>query len=177
MNRPSANEYNPYFEGYISLVEPGNFHELLVSNHRTVIDFFKSIPPHKHDYAYAPGKWTIKQVVLHITDTERVMQYRALTVARGDIESNLPAMDENRFASEADVTGRNMSDLLDEFSIVREAGKLLFSRINERQSAYLGKANGFPITPRALGYIILGHPLHHLNVIRERYLQEPISLQ
>ncbi len=106
---------------------------------------------------------------MHITDTERVMQYRALTIARGDLESNLPGMDENQFAAEADA-GRNMDELLHEFSIIRESSKLLFVNITEKQSEFTGRANGFPATPRAIGYIILGHPLHHLNVLRERYL-------
>lgn len=170
MNRPLPNEYNPFFEGYIRLVEAGDFYELLDSTHKTIVGFIRSVPGSKHDYAYAPGKWTLKQVALHITDTERVMQYRALTVARGDLASDLPAMDENQFASEANVDGRTMEDILNEFSVVRESTRLLFANISDRQSIFIGKANGHPITPRALAYIILGHPLHHLNIIKERYL-------
>ena len=170
MNKPLPSEYNPYFETYIKLVEPGDFNELLKTTAKKVVDFFKSIPASKHDYAYAPGKWTIKEVVLHIADTERVMQYRALTIARGDLASNLPSMDENQFAREANVTGRSLDDILNEFSVTREATRLLFAHVSEKQSAYIGKANGHPASPRALGYIIVGHPLHHLNIVKERYL-------
>lgn len=170
MEKPSKDEYNPFFETYIKLVEAGDFTDLLRTNHKKIIDFFQSIPASEHDYAYAPGKWTIKQVALHITDTERVMQYRALTIARGDLESDLPGMDENQFAIEANTEGRSLDDILNEFSAVRQSTELLFAQISEKQSIYVGKANGHPATPRALGYIILGHPLHHLNVIKERYL-------
>lgn len=170
MQKPQPGEYNPFFEGYIRLVEAGDFHQLLQSGHDQVTGFFRSIPASKHDYAYADGKWTVKEVLLHITDTERVMQYRALTIGRGDLESNLPGMDENLFAAEADVKGRSIEDLLKEFSIVRESTRLLFMGITEKQSQFTGRANGFPVTPRALGYIILGHSLHHLNVLSERYL-------
>lgn len=170
MERPHASEYNPFFETYIKLVETGDLYELLRSGYNRVVDFFHSIPVSKQDYAYAPGKWTVKQVLLHITDTERVMQYRALTIARGDLESNLPGMNENLFAAEANVNGRSMDELLDEYSVVRESTKLLYAGISEKQSKYTGRANGFPATPRAIGYIIVGHPLHHLNVIKERYL-------
>lgn len=170
MNKPLPNEYNPLSETYIRLVEPGDFNELLKTTAKKVADFFKSIPASKHDYAYAEGKWTIKEVALHIVDTERVMQYRALTIARGDLAHDLPGMDENQFAGEASVDGRSLDDIINEFSVVRESSRLLFAQITEKQSRNLGKANGHPATPRALGYIIVGHPLHHLNVLKERYL-------
>jgi hypothetical protein len=103
-------------------------------------------------------------------DTERVMAYRALTVARGDSSAVLPNMDENLFASHANVTGRTMGDLLNEFMAVRENTALLFGYMNDGESGFKGSVLGHEITPRALGYIIIGHAQHHLNIVKAKYL-------
>ena len=103
-------------------------------------------------------------------DTERVMSYRALTVARGDAHSVLPNMDENLFALHANVSGRTVEDLLNEFLVVREATTLLYGYMKEEQTVFKGNVLGHVITPRALGYVIIGHAMHHKNIIRQRYL-------
>jgi hypothetical protein len=170
MERPQPSEFHSFYNGYIQLVPEGNYLQLLKENSLEVRSFFSSIKKEKHDYRYQPGKWTIRQIVLHLCDTERVMSYRALTVCRGDVNAELPGMDENIFAANANVTGRTMDDLLNEFLVIREATTLLFGYMNEEQSKLKGRVLGHAITPRALGYIIIGHIIHHMNIVRQRYL-------
>ena len=130
------------------------------------------MPEALHDYSYGRDKWTIKQVLLHITDTERVMQYRALMAARGDNETPQSAMNENIFAQNAAVSNRSMQDLLAEFTIVRASTNCLLQNLTSEQTTWGIIANGHIITPRAIGYIIIGHVLHHINIINERYLKQ-----
>lgn len=170
MTRPQPSEYHSFYTGYIQLVPEGNFLQLLTENSLEVKSFFSSLKKEKHDYRYQPGKWTIKQMLLHMADTERVFSYRALTVARGDVHANLPNMDEKLFAAHASVAGRTVEDLLHEWAVVREATTLLFGYMSEEQSILQGKVIGHAITPRALGYVIVGHAMHHMNVVRQKYL-------
>jgi uncharacterized damage-inducible protein DinB len=170
MQRPHPNEYATHYQPYIDLVENGDFFELIALNKKDVTTFFKNIPQEKYDYRYAANKWTIKQVILHIIDTERVFSYRALTCARGD-KSPLPFMDENKYAENAIFPNRTMKSLIREFEIVRESSILLFENITEEQSKLIGTIGGkYDITARALGYLIMGHAIHHINIIKERYL-------
>ena len=170
MNRPLPSQYHPFYSGYIDLVPNGDYLPLLKQNLMDVTSFFSSIPKEKHDYRYQPGKWSVKQTILHLCDTERVMSYRALTIARGDVRAHLPQMDENLFALHASVAGRTVEDLLHEFSAVREATSLLFAYMNDEQLQFEGNVMNHVMTPRALGYIIIGHAMHHMNVVRQRYL-------
>jgi hypothetical protein len=170
MKRPDSSEYHPFYNGYVQLVPEGNFLQLLKENTLEVGSFFNSIRKDKADYKYNPGKWTVKQILMHMADTERVMSYRALTVSRGDSHALLPNMDENLFAIHAGVSGRTIEDLLTEFLVIREASNMLFGYMSESQSAFTGNVLGHSITPRALGYIIIGHAVHHMNIIRQRYL-------
>lgn len=170
MTRPQPAEYHTFYSGYIQNVPEGNFLQMLKENSLQVKSFFSSVKKEKHDYRYEAGKWSVKQILLHMMDTERVMSYRALTVARGDVNTELPGMDENLFASNASVAGRSIEDILNEFQVIREATTYLFGYMNEEQSQLKGKVLGHAITPRALGYIIIGHAIHHMNIIRQRYL-------
>lgn len=170
MNLPHSNEYNPYFERYIKLVPTGNFLNVFTENTLHALQFFKSIPFEKLEYRYAEGKWTCKDILMHIIDTERVMSYRALVAMRGDSTTPLAPVDENLYARNVDVSSRSMEDLLDEFEIVRRSSEKLFRNMTEEQSRFLGNGVSHPISARALGFIMLGHVIHHINVIRERYL-------
>lgn len=170
MTKPQPSEYNSFFNGYIQLVPQGDFMNVLSENSHAVQSFFSSIVKDKHDYRYEPGKWSIRQILLHIIDTERVMSYRALTVSRGDANAVFPSMDENLFADHAIVGDRSIENLLEEFSAVRTATVFLFENMTEQQSLFTGKVMGKVTTARALAYIIIGHTIHHMNVIRERYL-------
>lgn len=170
MNLPDSNEYNPYFDKYIALVPKGSFLDLFKENTAQTIRFFKNIPNDKHEYRYALDKWTCKDILMHIIDTERVMSYRVLVAMRGDATTPLSPVDENLYARNVDVSSRSMEDLLEEFEIVRRSSEKLFQNMTNEQSVFLGNGVNYPISARALGYIMQGHVLHHLNVINQRYL-------
>lgn len=170
MQRPHPTEYKPYFQRYIDLVPGGSFSDLVADNTKRVIDFFSIIPAEKLDYRYAAGKWTIKDILQHINDTERVMAYRALVTARGDSQTPLHTMDEDFYAANANGSSRSIESLIAEFSAIRESTVHLFSNVSEEQTRAQGNAIDYKVTPRALAWIILGHPLHHINVINQRYL-------
>jgi len=171
MTKPQPSEYPTFFNGYIQLVPQGNYLQVLNENSLEIKTFFSSIKKDKHDYRYQPGKWTIRQILLHMTDTERVMSYRALTISRGDVGAVFPSMDENLFADHALVSDRTIQNLLEEFFTVRKASVFLFENMSEQQSLFTGKVMGEKISARALAYIIAGHTMHHMNVINDRYLR------
>ena len=174
MQKPAKGEYNPYFENYIDLVKEGDFFQLLKDSTSGTVHFFRDIAIKKEDYSYSEGKWTPKQILQHITDTERVMCYRALVAARGDKKTILQNMDENEYVAAVDVSGKSMESLIDEFKAVRKASTALFLSLSEEETKNRAnsESNGviFPITARAVGYILIGHILHHTNIIKERYL-------
>ncbi len=169
MQRPQVGEYNPYFQRYIDLVVDGDFEALLEENTDEMFDFFQEIPEEKHDFRYAEGKWTVKEILMHLIDTERIMSYRALVGLRGDAVS-LAGFDEDAYNANVDVSHRSVDSLLYEFQSVRSNTVSLFDNAEEEKTTFQGNANNHVITPRALGYIMIGHVLHHINVIRERYL-------
>ncbi|MCB0745526.1 MAG: DinB family protein [Ignavibacteriae bacterium] len=170
MTRPEQSEFNPYFQQYIDLVNDGDFFEIFQDETTSAKEFFKSIPEEKHNYKYAPEKWTIKDILMHLIDMDRVFSFRALVCARGDDKTLLPRADENLFAANCDVTKRSMESLLGEFICVRKSMELLFDNINEEQSKFLGNNGQYKISARALGYISIGHAIHHIGVIKEKYL-------
>ncbi len=170
MEKPREGEYNPYFDRYISLVPEGDFLGLLKDNTDRTIRFFENIPPEKHDYRYANNKWSIKESLMHVTDTERVMSYRAFVAIRADNATVLCDMDENHYAANADVANRSLTSLIAEFAAVRSATTALYSYITDAQSMFRARGTAYPFTARALGYIMIGHIEHHFNVITQRYL-------
>jgi len=170
MKRPNPNEYNPYFQHYIDIPKGDNFFELLKKNTNDTIQFFSNIPVEKHNYAYAENKWTIKEMLLHLTDTERVFTYRSFVGARGDNKTELQSFDDNLYAKNAHANHRSMESLLEEFKIVRRATEILFENITAEQSKFMANNGKHAITPRALGYIMIGHVQHHVQVLKERYL-------
>jgi hypothetical protein len=170
MQRPTVSEYVPAAKNYVALVPDGDFMPLLEENKSDVVEFFKSIPAGKEEYRYAEGKWTLKELLLHIVDAERVFSYRALTIARGDTNAVFPNMDEQLFAANVDPSGRALPDIIDEFSAVRDSSIFLFRHLSEKQLKTESKLFGYPVTPLGFGYIIIGHTLHHIKIIKERYL-------
>lgn len=127
------------------------------------------IPASKHDFAYAPGKWTLKEVFQHVIDTERILAYRALCFARKESQS-LPGFDENSYAAVSKAAKRQWKDLSEEFGLVRKASICLFRSFDSEQMEAGGVANGSPLYVAGLGFILAGHCQHHLNIIKERYL-------
>jgi hypothetical protein len=168
MQRPTSAEYAPYAQLYMDEVPDGDFHQLLKENTSDILKFFGKLPPQKHSYAYAEDKWTVKQVVQHIIDTERVFSFRALVVSRGDL-AQLPAFDEDDYAAKADTSDRSMQSLLEEFAAVRQSTALLFAHMTNADSAFLGNGPTHPVTARALGFMLIGHARHHIQVVADRY--------
>lgn len=171
MQRPAITEHKPYAKTYIDLVPEGQYIASLQNNTAEVLSFYNAIPEEKHNHAYADGKWTIKEVLMHIIDTERVMTYRALTGIRGDNKAQLSDMDQNIYAADLNLSNRTMQDILEEFSAVRMASLKLFQNTTEEQSKReVRLVDGGMFTVRAFGYLIIGHAIHHNNIIMERYL-------
>ncbi|HTE08293.1 MAG TPA: DinB family protein [Flavitalea sp.] len=170
MERPVTGEFNPYFSRYINLVPEGSFYDLLRQNTEEVQSRFESIPKGKENFAYATSKWTVNQMLLHMTDTERVMSFWALLASRGDREAECPNMDQDLFALNAEINGRDLAQLLDEFLTVRKSTVYLFENISAEKSKWRVNVAGHSVSPRALGYIIIGHAIHHLRILETRYL-------
>jgi hypothetical protein len=170
MQRPDQHEYAPAFQRYTQLVPGSDLNEILRANTDEVTAFLMQIPQFVHDYAYAEGKWTIKQVIQHITDTERGMSFRAFVAARGDNTSPIPLMDEDMYARNAPVHNKPMQQLLAEFVAVRSAAALLYMGLSPEEEMRTSLVNGINTTARAWAWISIGHTLHHIQVLRDRYL-------
>ena len=169
LDRPAAGTYQPYAQGYIDLVSPGADPLTLLRQqpaelHRDLVRLTEA----QALMRYAPGKWTPKEMLLHIIDTERIFTYRALRFARGDSQS-LPGFDENEYAASSEANDHPMSELLTEYHAVRAATLAFFSRLTPAQLDRVGLANGAPTSVRALVFITAGHERHHLGILRERY--------
>lgn len=167
--RPDTTEYAEFYAGYVSVVPDGNVIETLRRQRSDFVDLFRRIPPEKVNHRYAPGKWSIKEVLGHVCDTEWIFTYRALTFARGD-STPLPGMDQNEYMAGSDFNIRTMDSLIDQFIHLRGASVNLFEGFNEHTLNRMGTASGFPVSVRALIWIIAGHGLHHANVLKNKYL-------
>jgi uncharacterized damage-inducible protein DinB len=165
-----SNEYPAYAEIYVSQVDTTwtLVEELEISVHN-LIRFIQNIPMDKHDYRYAEGKWTIKDILQHLIDAERVFAYRALRFSRNDA-TDLPGYDQDLYVDNAHANKRHMKDLLTELSTVRHSTMQLFGSFSEEQLLKSGIASGYNVSVRALGFMIIGHQNHHMKVFRERYL-------
>ena len=170
MNKSQLTEVPPFYTNYVKLVETNHLIEALMENKESTEFFFKTIPKEKEDFRYAEGKWSIKEVLSHIIDTERIMAYRALRFARND-QTPLPGFEENDYVKYAGATGRFMEDIIGEFLANRASRISLFKSLSEEAVLRTGTANNSKISVLALGFIIVGHTLHHKNIIRERYLK------
>jgi len=170
MERPETDEYHANYQKYFDLVPAGEYLELLKRNSANTTTFFEGLPLEKQDYRYAEGKWTVKEVLMHIIDTERVFSCRALAAARGDSETPVYRMDEELYARNVDVTKRSISSLIDEFKAVRNVSLYLFENLSDVESKRWCNVVTHPMTARAIGFFVIGHVEHHLGVIRDRYL-------
>ena len=169
MQRPSSDEYGAGYEKYMALVADGEYLSLLKQNSVETVNYFEAMPEERSQYKYAEGKWTIKEVFMHIIDTERVFAYRGLTAARGDACPHY-RMDEELYASNVDVSQRTLQSLISEFKAVRASTEHLFAHLTDSQSKRQCNIVTHPMTARAIGYFLIGHVKHHLNVINQRYL-------
>jgi uncharacterized damage-inducible protein DinB len=169
LNQLPVNEYSEFNATYINALDDVNlFEELEISLH-DFIKFVQNIPMDKFDYRYAEGKWTIKDIIQHIIDAERIFGYRALRISRND-KTPLPGFEENDYVENTNANGRSIQELLTEFSAVRHSNLLLFKSFSEEQLTRLGIASNHTISVRALGFLMIGHLKHHQRVFQERYL-------
>ena len=166
--RPAASEYNPHYAGYVAAVPEGDLLETLESQIEDAVKLLKGVDDKKSRHRYAPDKWSVREVVGHLADSERVFAYRALRFARGDA-TPLPSFDENEWAKISNADARPLPDLVAELTVVRGASLALFRSFTDKEFARAGIASGNPITVRALAYIITGHERHHVRILRERY--------
>lgn len=167
--RPAPDEYAPYYGGYVSRVADG---DVVATLRRQIVDtlaFLRGIPDSKAGHRYAPGKWSIREVVGHLCDAERVFAYRALRFARND-STPLPGFDENAFVAASRLDDRSLAGIIAEFEAVRNATVPFFDALFPEEWARHGTASGKGMSVRALAWVIAGHELHHVSVLKERYL-------
>ncbi|MBP9794276.1 MAG: DinB family protein [Flavobacterium sp.] len=169
MKNLQPTEYPVHYTSYVNEVKSLDVVEVLEENLHDFVNFITTIPSDKHEYRYLPGKWTIKEIILHIVDAERIFAYRALRFARFDT-TPLAGFEENDYVPISNANNRDIKSLLVEFVVVRKATIALFENFTDEMLLHKGIASNGEISVRALGFIISGHCMHHQNVIRERYL-------
>jgi uncharacterized damage-inducible protein DinB len=168
--KPQPGEYDPYAIMYIQLLpDDGFILKHLLQNGEATTECVLSIPKERLEYRYAPGKWTIKEILLHVIDDERIYAYRALRFARGDT-TPLPGFDQEPYAVASRANERTVDDLAEEFLAVRQSTLSLFNNFPEDAFMRGGSANNHYVSVRALLYHLAGHELHHVHIIKERYL-------
>lgn len=167
--RPEKNEYAEFYANYVSLVEETD----VVSDLKNQIDVLRkllaNVSAEEENFSYAEGKWSIKELLGHIIDGERVFSYRALRISRGD-QTPLSGFEENSYVANSNFGNSKLADLIEEFSLLRAANVLLFKNLNEEQWLRRGTASDATVSVRALAFIMVGHVRHHTNILRERYL-------
>lgn len=169
MNAPETTEFAPYYNTYISLVEPGNVLPILKAQPAELRAMFSHVPEEKGTFAYAEGKWTIKEVLSHLIDGERMFAYRVLRISRGD-ETPIEGFEQDGYIENSNANNRSFAELLDEFDLQRRSNMLLLNNLSEEGTRRMGTASNNPVSARALAYIMAGHITHHVGILKERYL-------
>jgi hypothetical protein len=167
--RPATTEYAAYYERYVSLVPDGDLVAILEQQLADFEALLASIPESQADYRYAPDKWSVKELVGHVNDGERIFAYRALRIGRGD-QTPLPGFDQDPYIAAGSFGRRTLADLAEEFRYIRRSTIALLRGFDEEAWARTGTASDAPVSARAVAYIIAGHERHHGNILRERYL-------
>lgn len=168
-NQLPTNEYSKFNATYINALDNVNLVEELEICLHDFIRFVQDIPMDKFDYRYAEGKWTIKDIIQHIIDAERIFSYRALRISRND-QTPLPGFEENDYAEHTNANARSIQELLTEMATVRQSTLLLFKSFTDEQLQVMGTASNHPISVRAIGFLVIGHQKHHQRIFKERYL-------
>ncbi len=169
MKKPEKTEYNEYYDRYVSLVDETEIIAAFENQLKEMNELFSSISEEKSEFAYAEGKWTIKELVGHLIDGERIFAYRALRISRGD-ETPIEGFEQDDYVENAPFKDYKFSDLVREFELVRESSILFFRHLKESDWTREGTASDSPVSVRALAFIMVGHVRHHANILRERYL-------
>ena len=167
--RPADSEYNVFYQPYVTEVPDGDLLTTLRYQRESTTAVLAGISDKEAAYRYAEGKWSIREVIGHVSDTERVFSYRALRIARGDTVE-LPGFDENAWMPMAGFEGRSMADVAAELRAVRDATLALFASFSAEAWLRVGSASGHPVSARAMAWILAGHERHHLRILAERYL-------
>ena len=166
--RPAATEIPPVYQGYVNLVPEDDIQKAIADQAKKTAAILRGITEEKAAFRYAQGKWSVKGVVGHFVDAERIFCYRALAIARGEAKS-LPGFDENKYAEAGDFDRRSIRDLADDYDAARRSTIAMFRGMPDAAWARRGVANEVPINVLGLAYIILGHERHHLKVLHDRY--------
>ena len=165
----TSTEYRESYKHYIQLAPDLEITASLNKTHKDTIAFFENLPTGKLEFRYAEGKWTPKEVLQHLMDTERIFAYRALRIARQD-STPIPGFEQDDYVLPSKANDRTIQDLLEEYKSIRQASISLFKSFDEEMWARIGTASGSPMSARAAASILPGHELHHMQVINERYL-------
>ena len=169
ITKPQHDEYPAYAAGYVAKVPGGPILEILEYLRDNTFNFFSRMTDAQAKYAYAEDKWTLKQVLGHMIDTERIFAYRALCISRGD-KISLPGFDQDDYMATSVFDDRSIQSLAAEFKAVRESNIFLYNSFTDEQSLIVGTANNNPISVRAIVYMTVGHELHHVDIVKEKYI-------
>ena len=169
MSQPDLSRIPAFYHGYISLVKEDDLSSAFRMQETVIKEFLSAIPADKYEYQYAPGKWTLKEMLQHLIDAERVFGYRTLSFARND-SAPLPGFDENEYVKESLANEREWDELVNELMTVRKSNELLYNSLNEDQLNRSGIANNSSNYVLGWGYISIGHVAHHIKVMKQRYL-------
>ena len=167
--KPEKHEYAPYYETYISLTENRALKEQLIESRNKTLTLIEGIAEEQFSYAYQEGKWTVKELLQHIIDTEIVFAYRAFAIARGE-KQHLPGFDQDEYVEMASKTTLSKQELISAYKSTRAFTLSVFDYLKVDNLTQTGTASGNNLSVRAAGFIILGHEKHHLNILSERYL-------
>lgn len=169
MSRPEKNEYAEYYETYVSLVKETDIVSALENQLAEMENLFAGITEEKAAYAYAEGKWSIKELVGHLIDGERIFSYRALRISRAD-RTPIEGFEQDGYIENSNFNAAKLSELREEFALVRKANLLFFKNLTAEAWTRRGTASGWEFSVRALAFIMVGHVRHHANVLKNRYL-------
>jgi hypothetical protein len=169
MQRPEKTEYNEYYETYVSLVDENDIVAALENQLADLQNLFAEIDEEKAVYAYAEGKWTIKELVGHLIDGEKIFAYRALRISRAD-RTPIEGFEQDGYIENANFNGYKLADLLEEFALARRSNIIFFKHLQDEAWLRTGTASDNQVSVRALAYIMIGHVRHHANILKTRYL-------
>jgi hypothetical protein len=169
MNRPEISEFDPYYNTYVSLIDGDNVLPVLESQPEHFRSIFNGISEERGRFAYAEGKWTVKELLSHIIDGERIFAYRVLRISRGD-ETPIEGFEQDGYIENSNANGRSFSELLEEFDLLRRSNMLMFRSMSPDTYRRMGTASEKPVSVRALAYIMAGHVEHHFRILQSRYL-------
>lgn len=169
MQKPNINEYAPYYQRYIDLIHTDDIFLFFKQQAEEIVGLFTTLSEDQVSFRYAEGKWTIKEVLAHIVDSERIFGYRVLAISRGE-KNPLPGFAENEYVRNGKYENRSLKSLLAEYSHLSSANLELFKSLDEEMLSQKGTASGKEVTARAILFVTIGHEKHHLEIIKSRYL-------